>query len=644
VRRGDVTGLRVDHPDGLADPEKYFRYLQDACKAQTPVSNSARNGNSTFYIVAEKILMRNEPLRPKWAIEGTTGYEFLNLMNGVFVDPAKEKAFRQLYQRFTGWASDFDDLVRESKALILQVAMSSELNMLARQLDHISEQHRWSRDFTLENLRDALREVLAAFPVYRTYIRSDENEVDPEDRLQVTLAIREAKWRNPAISESVFDFIQSVLLLEDPEGLDDAQRAERRMFTTRFQQLSSPVMAKGVEDTAFYRYYPLASLNEVGGDPERFGISVNVFHRRNLNRGEQSPIAMNATSTHDTKRGEDVRARINVLSEIPGDWYGAIRRWRELNRRWKTKSAAGLAPVARDEYLLYQSLVGTWPLYPMKADEHSVYVERIQAYMNKAVREAKTHSSWISPNAEYEESLKQFVAGVLSPSAENAFLNDFQRFQGPIASAGMWNSLAQMLLKVASPGVPDFYQGNELWCFDLVDPDNRRPVDFEERRTMLSKLRTKPDSDLGALMEKLVASRCDGALKLYLTSRALAFRKDHGDLFTKGSYHALAASGNRAHHAVAFARTLAGETVIAVVARFFIKLCNSHRSPMGDTWGNTVITLPDKIGQQSFRDVFTGETIEVTRREGEAVIPLAKVFSHCPVALLVGLDGVRDTN
>jgi (1->4)-alpha-D-glucan 1-alpha-D-glucosylmutase len=522
--------------------------------------------------------------------------------------------------------------------------MSSELNMLARQLDHISEQHRWSRDFTLENLRDALREVLAAFPVYRSYIRSDENEVDPEDRHQIAAAIREAKWRNPAINESVFDFIQSVLLMQHPEGLDDAHRAERHMFATRFQQLSAPVMAKGVEDTAFYRYFPLASLNEVGGDPERFGISVNNFHRRNLLRGEVWPNGMNASSTHDTKRGEDVRARINVLSEIPDEWYRAIRRWRELNRKWKTKTAGGIAPGPAEEYLLYQSLVGTWPLYPMKAQEHSEYVARIQAYMNKAVREAKVYSSWVNPNVEYEECLRQFVASVLSLSSENAFLADFQQFQAPIAAAGIWNSLSQMVLKIASPGVPDFYQGNELWCFDLVDPDNRRPVDFERRRTMLSKLQANPGSDLGALVERLVGSRCDGAIKLYLTNRALRFRREHRELFSKSSYHALAATGSRARHAVAFARNLEGNTVIAVAARFFVKLCNSHRSPFGETWGNTVITLPNKIEHQRFEDIFTGQKIEVTHRDGAAVIPLSKVFSHCPIAILAGLDDVRNTN
>ena len=335
--------------------------------------------------MAEKILEGNEPLRAGWAVEGTTGYDFLNLVNGLFVDHSKQRAFEQLYARFTGRTSDFGDLVCDAKRLILQVAMSSELNVLARRLDHISEQHRWYRDFTLENLRDALREVVAAFPVYRTYIRGDDKEADAEDRRQINIAIREAKRRNPAVNESVFDFIQSLLLLEHPEGIDDVQRAERQSFAMRFQQLTSPVMAKGVEDTAFYRYYPLTSLNEVGGGPERFGVSVTAFHRRNLIRGELWPNSMNATSTHDTKRGEDVRARINVLSEMPGEWHRAIRRWQQMNQRAKTKAGELMSPGANEEYLLYQTLVGTWPLLPMSAAEHASYVERIQQLHGKSI-------------------------------------------------------------------------------------------------------------------------------------------------------------------------------------------------------------------------------------------------------------------
>jgi (1->4)-alpha-D-glucan 1-alpha-D-glucosylmutase len=637
VRRGYIRGLRVDHPDGLFEPEKYFRFLQDACKASSKASNggSQPNGaNRMFYVVAEKILTGHEPLRTEWAVQGTTGYGYLNLVNGLFVDHTKEKAFQQLYRRFTGWTAAFDDLVCDSKRLILQVAMSSELNVLARKLDRISEQHRWSRDFTLESLRDALREVLAVFPVYRTYVRSGQTEVDSQDRRQVTSAIREAKRRNPAISESVFDFIQSVLLLERTSGVDDTQQAERQMFVMRFQQLSSPVMAKGVEDTAFYRYYPLASLNEVGGDPARFGVSTNEFHRRNLIRRELWPNSMSASSTHDTKRGEDVRARINVLSEIPGDWYRAIRRWRGLNVAAKTVVGDRPAPDANEEYLLYQTLVGTWPLLPMNAEEHEAYIRRIDGYTQKALHEAKIHTSWINPNAGYEEAVTKFVERVLEPSPDNAFLQELRQFQAPIARAGMWNSIAQALVKIASPGVPDFYQGNEIWAFDLVDPDNRRAVNYEARGKMLASLRAQAARDRAALMDRLRENPCDGAIKMFITSEALRFRRDHPELFFQASYTGLAPEGTRARHVVAFARATENQMVVALTGRFFLKLCNSHGKPIGDVWGNTAVALPKKVGHESFQNVFTGQTIKPRLSDGRMVLPLNEVFSQCPVALL----------
>ena len=643
VRQGHVTGLRVDHPDGLYEPEKYFRYLQDAARTQNGLArrNGHAGGNGverTFYIVAEKILIGNESLRASWAVEGTTGYGFLNLVNGLFVDRSNARAFRQLYKRFTGWSTPFEDLVCESKRLILQVAMSSELNVLARRLDRISEQHRWSRDFTLENLRDALREVLAAFPVYRTYIREDDQQADPEDQRQIKIAIKGAKRRNPVISESVFDFIQSVLLLQHPDGLDDAQRAERHHFAMRLQQLSAPVMAKGLEDTAFYRYHPLASLNEVGGDPERFGVSVSAFHRRNLIRGELWPNTMNASSTHDTKLGEDVRARIDVLSEMPAEWYHAIRAWRDMNRRWKSKVGEQMAPGPNEEYLLYQILVGAWPLKPLSAKEHAVFVERIQYHMEKALHEAKVHTSWINPNAEYDQAVQKFVAAILDPSPNNGFLEDFRQFHAPIARAGMWNAISQVLLKVTSPGVPDFYQGNEVWCFNLVDPDNRRPVDFELRRQLLAKLRPKGGCDAAKLVERLASNPCDGAIKLYVISRALRLRKERRELFARGSYMGLTAAGNRARHVVGLARNLEGKTVIALAGRFFLRLLNSHPAPTGDLWGNTAVILPQKIGQQSFQDVFTGQPVAIEQHDGDAVIPLSGAFSRCPVALLVNRD------
>jgi (1->4)-alpha-D-glucan 1-alpha-D-glucosylmutase len=637
VRRGLIRGLRVDHPDGLFEPENYFRALQEACRACNKGSNGDAQpdgANRMFYIVAEKILTGNEPLRTEWPVQGTTGYGFLNLANGLFVDHTKQKAFELLYRRFTGWSQEFDNLVCDSKRLILQVAMSSELNVLARKLDRISEQHRWSRDFTLESLRDALREVLAAFPVYRTYVRSSQTEVDPQDRRQVIAAMREAKRRNPAISESVFDFIQGVLLLDRAGGVDDAQQAERQMFVMRFQQLSSPVMAKGVEDTAFYRYCPLASLNEVGGDPSRFGVSSNAFHRRNLIRRELWPNSMSASSTHDTKRGEDVRARINVLSEIPGDWYRAIRRWRGMNRAAKTVVGNRPAPDANEEYLLYQTLIGTWPLFPMNAGEHREYTRRIEGYMQKALHEAKVHTSWINPNGAYEEAVTKFVERILEATPENAFLRELSEFQAPIARAGMWNSLAQVLVKIASPGVPDFYQGNEIWALDLVDPDNRRSVNYEVRRQMLASLRAQAERSRVELVSRLRENLCDGAIKMFITSEALRFRRDHPELFSQGTYAGLAAEGSRTRHVVGFARATDREMALALTGRFFLRLCNSDGKPIGEVWGDTAVALPKNVGQQSFQNIFTGQTIVPRERDGRMVLPLNEAFCECPVALL----------
>jgi len=481
--------------------------------------------------------------------------------------------------------------------------------------------------------------VLATFPVYRTYARSDDQEIDPEDRRQVLSAIRAAMRCNPAISESVFDFIKGVLLLEHPDGLDSQQRAERQNFVMRFQQLSAPVMAKGLEDTAFYRYFPLASLNDVGGSPDRFGVSVSSFHRRNAIRQELWPHTMNATSTHDTKRSEDVRARINVLSEIPREWYLAIRRWSQMNRQWKTKIEGLIAPDNNEEYLLYQTLIGTWPLTEMSADEHAGYVRRIQAYMQKALHEAKVHSSWINPNLAYDKAVEDFVENILKPSRENAFLEDFRQFQGPIARAGMWNSISQLVLKIASPGVPDFYQGTELWGFNLVDPDNRQPVDFDLRKQLAARLRRESEGDPAALMCRLANNPCDGGIKLYITSRALRFRREQSDLFAEANYIPLAVQGSRANNVVALARTFHGRTVLAVAGRFFLRLCNSHGVPWGEVWGNTALVLPRKIVASSFRDIFTGRTIDAERHDEHATLPLAKIFSHCPVALLSSEGG-----
>ncbi len=635
IKEGHVTGLRIDHADGLYDPEQYLRDLQDGCHSAFRIPHSAFE--RPCYVVAEKILGHDERLRESWAVYGTTGYDFLSLLNGLFVDSQSEEAFRKLYWRLAGVEGDFAGVAYESKKLVLRTAMSSELYVLARRLDRISEQSRYTRDFTLNSLQYALGEVIACFPVYRSYIRPNApnaEEVGEEDRRYISKAIRNAKLRNPTISPSTFDFIESLLLLREPEGIGDEQRSERREFVMRFQQLTGPVTAKGIEDTAFYRYYPLASLCEVGGEPSRFGVSTGVFHRHNRERLERWPHTMLATSTHDTKRSEDARARINALSEIPARWYRAARRWRIMNFALKTTIEERETPDANEEYLLYQTLIGVWPFGQMDEEERQSFVQRIQEYMIKAVREAKIHSSWLNPDEEHEQALRDFVSNVLSDSA---FVSDFAEFQAPITRAGMFNSLSQTLLKIAAPGVPDFYQGTEIWDFSLVDPDNRRPVDYEHRKRLLDSLRADV-ADRAEMAGDLMRDAEDGRIKMFVTARALNYRRENSDLFERGEYLPLQPAGARERHVVSFARRLGDKTVMVVATRFFIRLINGSRPPVGaEVWGDTSVLINDEHAG-CYRDIFTGAIVCSRPRpdghEDGNELPLAEALAHMPVALL----------
>jgi (1->4)-alpha-D-glucan 1-alpha-D-glucosylmutase len=416
--------------------------------------------------------------------------------------------------------------------------------------------------------------------------------------------------------------------------LTEEKRDARRDFILRFQQLTGPVTAKGVEDTAFYRYYPLASLNEVGGDPQRFGITVEEFHSLNAQRMIERPHGLSATSTHDTKRGEDVRARINVLSEIPGKWYRAVCRWRDVNRNRKRWLEEEEIPDSNVEYLLYQTLIGAWPLDPMDGVTYAEFVRRIQEYIIKAMREAKVHTSWINPNDDYERATRDFIEAILKLEQTNRFLRSFADFHAPIARAGMYNSLAQTLIKITAPGVPDIYQGAELWDFNLVDPDNRRPVDFAKRRALLASLPTDEDGDLTELVSQLAAHPQDGRIKLYLMSRALRFRRERQTLFAEGAYLPLAARGQKENHVIAFARASANQTAVVVTGRFFTGLGNLSLPPAGsDIWSDSVVAL-NHTSAGLYRDVFTGRMIRAERGGAGVELPLAQVFAHLPVALL----------
>src|SRR3989454_6532648 len=488
VREGTVTGLRIDHPDGLYDPAEYFRRLQEGAGGE-------------IYVVAEKILAPGEQLPESWATAGTTGYEYLNLLNGIFVDRAHARAMEQNYARLIRHRPGFTEIVHDCKRLIMETSMASELNVLGHRLNKISEKHRSSRDFTLAALTRALREVIAAFPVYRTYVTAADGITD-RDSEYVGRAVVHTRCQVASADASIYDWLEQVLTLVAPDRAGEAERRERLDFVMRFQQITGPVTAKGFEDTALYRFNRLVSLNEVGGDPSRFGVTLAEFHAENTARARRSPHALSATATHDTKRGEDHRARINVLSEIPEAWRAHVAGWQRLNRRQRTMVDGRAVPGANTEYLIYQTLVGAWP----------VDLARLREYLLKAVHEAKTHTSWINPDVRYDEAIVAFAEALLDPTRSQAFLDDFTAFQARVAHFGALNALGQTLIKITAPGVPDFYQGTELWDLSLVDPDNRRPVDFTLRRRLLGEL----DRALAATADRpgfaagLVEAKADG--------------------------------------------------------------------------------------------------------------------------------------
>jgi (1->4)-alpha-D-glucan 1-alpha-D-glucosylmutase len=574
-----------------------------------------------------------------WPIFGTTGYIFLNSLNGIFVDPGNARLFDKLFVRFTGVKYNFSDLVYERKKLIIQVAMSSEINTLGHYLSKISEKNRHTRDFTLNSLTKAITEAIAFFPVYRVYTNSFT--VTDRDRQYIEAAVSKAKRKNPAISSSVFNFLEDVLLLRFSDEFGEDDKEERLDFVMRFQQITAPVMAKGVEDTALYVYTRLLSLNEVGGSPERFGLSLEAFHGQNLERLKFWPHALISTSTHDTKRSEDVRARINVLSEVPGQWGQCLMRWSSLNKKKKATIEGQQAPDRNEEYMLYQTLIGAWPLGRPDETEYNVFKIRIRDYMVKALREAKVNTSWINPNADYEEAMTSFIDAILDIAPDNKFLGEFEAFQKTISYFGMLNSLSQTLLKIASPGVPDFYQGNEIWDFSLVDPDNRRPVNFDIRREALAVLKenaAKHEADFTVFLKELIDKWEDGSIKLYVTSKALAFRRENQQLFMEGAYIPLSGNGELADHFCGFARRQNDKTILVIVPRLLTAVLNfSPEAPLGEkVWGNAGIVLPDDVPGNTFKNILTGEKVEVSLRSEKRELSLAGVFSSFPVGMLVG--------
>ncbi len=618
VRKGQVTGLRVDHPDGLWNPKQYFERLQTT--AGTPL-----------YVVAEKILTGDELLPADWQVAGTTGYDFLNHLNGIFVNQDNGEAFDAFYRRWTGSDSDLESIIYASKIKILERTLLSELNSLTDKLKQLASRTRYGLDFTFGQLKSVLQQVIAAFPVYRTYITSDTAEISPADRECIISALDRAQVCNPGPDPAAFDFVKKLLQLQIPEDLDDSGRQECRLWVLKFQQLTGPVMAKGLEDTTFYNYNRLVSLNEVGGHPAKFGNTLDLFHRHNLTKADHWPHSLLATATHDTKRGEDTRARINVLSELPEEWALAVARWSNINSGKKSQLDGQPAPDRNDEYLLYQTLVGAWVPEAENPAGLKTLRSRLASYMLKAIKEAKRHTAWTEPNAAYEKATKSFVEALLSGPANDPFLVDFVRFQKRVAFFGQFNSLSQTLLKLTSPGVPDFYQGTELWDFSLVDPDNRRRVDFEARQSRLQELEARSSEDLICLCDELLRTHRDGRIKLWTTLRALRFRRDHPALFQAGSYIPLSGAGEKQEHLIAFARTTDREMAIVAVPRLAYTLSRGASPSNGAVWGKAELVLPPAAAGAPLVNIFTGEEL---RANANRTILCADLFGHFPVALL----------
>ncbi len=623
VGAGAVTGLRIDHPDGLYLPREYFEKLQQRCAKALSVP-MPKDGRAVYMLV-EKILTGSETLRGDWRVHGTTGYDFANYVMQLLVDPAAETAITKTFHRFIGHSMPFGHLVYAKKLLVMRLALANDVDVLGSMLDRLSEQNRWYRDFTLEALSRAVRETIACFPVYRTYLEPDQ-PVSDEDKQKIERAIAAAKRRNPAMEESIFHFLRDVLLFRFPPNIDAAGRAAHTHFVLKFQQTTGPVMAKGLEDTLFYIYNRLTALNEVGGEPQQFGLSVDAFHERNLERQRNWPAGLLATSTHDTKRSEDVRARIVAISEIPDLWRRSLQRWHTVNRRCKRTVNDLEAPDANEEYLLYQTLLGTWPMEANGDPQLSAtpeYIERIQEYMAKALHEAKINTSWIQPNEDWDAAVRDFVAKILDGSRRNKFLPSFLPLVKEITRVGAINSLTQTLLKLTSPGVPDIYQGNEIWDYSLVDPDNRRPVDYNLRSQMVESLGR-------AVPEELMKSWPDGRIKMFLAQRVLHFRRQHTDLFKRGEYLPLSTSGTFAECCVSFERRLGDEWILLIAPRLSSRV---GFPPTGESWKDTAIELPERLSQKEARNVFTCQPCSLQSRQ----VKLAEALATLPFTVITNL-------
>lgn len=611
VRRGIFSGLRVDHVDGLLNPTGYLNLLRERAP--------------DAYIVVEKILDMKEDMPSFWPVQGSTGYDFLNYLNGVFVDYGNERGFSRAYYGFTGLKASYESILYREKRLIIEKDITGDVDNLANLLKGISSRDRHGSDITLYGLKRAIIEVIATFPVYRTYI--SPGIFRPVDHAYIKEAVIRARKMNPVLYHEL-NFIERFLQIRSMDNLPEEERDAVVYFVMRFQQLTGPLMAKGFEDTTLYVYNRLLSLNEVGGSPERFGIPLEDFHTFNRKRAEQWPFTMNATSTHDTKRGEDVRARLNVLSEIPLEWEVSIKRWSRMNQKSKRRLNGIAVPDKNDEYLLYQTLIGSMPFNQELSEG---YIKRIKGYILKAVREAKVHTAWLKPDTDYEEAFISFIDVILRPSEGNRFLKEFLQFQRMISHYGIFNSLSQALLKITSPGLPDFYQGTELWDLNLVDPDNRRLVDFGVRMEFLWEIMEREKTDAGTFLNEMMSYMGDGRIKLFLIYKALKARNELSDIFLKGGYLPLGVEGKYRRHIISYARNLENGWTITVAPRLLTSLIGEEEHPLGkEVWEDTHIILP-AASPSVWQNAITSERVE-----GGNILPVGEVLKSFPVALLLG--------
>jgi (1->4)-alpha-D-glucan 1-alpha-D-glucosylmutase len=610
VKTEKINGLRIDHIDGLYDPLVYLQRLHEK--------------NNGVYTVIEKILEADERLPEHWPVQGTTGYEFLNQVNGVFYQQQNQKHFTRLYRQISGLRDGYEKMLLEKKQLIADTNLVGDIDNLARFLKKVASQYRYGRDLTANGLKAAIKEVLVSFPVYCTYI--NQRGSSQRDLEYIQKAIAQARKRIPQLLNEL-ELIERFLLLEYEVSLPAEERTQWLHFVMRLQQFTGPLMAKGVEDTLFYVYNRFIGLNDVGGSPGHFGTALTAFHAYNQYQQEHWPYTLNATSTHDTKRSEDVRSRLSVLSELPEEWESEIKTWRELNEDKKQVVNDQPVPDTNDEYFLYQTLVG---VYPFDDKELSEFRDRIKDYAVKAVREAKVHTAWLRPDEDYENGYVNFVEALLTPSPDNLFLDKLQHFQKRIADYGIYNALSQLLIKLTAPGIPDFYQGTELWDFSVVDPDNRRPVDYSKRLEALQDIQDRWQKQPAALVKKLLKDRADGCIKLFLTLRGLAARNYFRNVFRSGLYQPLTVTGEHADHVIAFIRHKGEHTVVTVVPRFVTSLTQPDVPPLGKAiWGDTAVELPGGA-QASWKNWLLNEPMTIT-----TPLLVGDLLNQFPVALIV---------